>query len=109
MGVKVWTEWCGCGVNEICEEVQPQVSKIAGMRSGICKSPRCNSENDCHSFYGSKCRDVKVGPFSHIESENALNKEDHGECKDKSFCKNYQIDCSQAKFKIMCPRTCNNC
>lgn len=38
---------------------------------------RCNSENDCHSFWrmdGSKCRDVKVGPFSHIESENALNK-----------------------------------
>ena len=38
--VKVWTEWCGCGVNEICEPIGPTQSKFAGMGSGICKLPR---------------------------------------------------------------------
>ena len=45
---------------------------------------RCNFESECESYWkmdGSKCRDVKVGPFSHIESKNAFNKGKKGAIK----------------------------
>ena len=44
--VKVWTEWCGCGVNEICEPIKASITDIdQGFRlpadlGGICKSAR---------------------------------------------------------------------
>ena len=42
--VKVWTEWCGCGVNEICEPIRPSTfdqTPFKGMDlGGICKSAR---------------------------------------------------------------------
>ena len=39
---KVWTDWCGCGVNEICQFAPNELSPLrTGLAAtGICKTPR---------------------------------------------------------------------